>query len=212
MFVSKSPFIATYYHTDLLPGLIAFNVAITLPTVDIPNRTNGTETTSLLTTIHWPSYRGIPIGFINKLEARLAETEKALFKVLHSQESGPADSSSSLKFSPQRKADRIKEWDALPLSSLQEIRKWYFEKLDDSGSNISKDQPIRETTWHQPERTVPILSPPVPVLEPESSGRDISPIVSAEEDMGDVTWNPNPPEPTGSKAKDLEQRRPQIYF
>ncbi|KAH7305438.1 hypothetical protein B0I35DRAFT_443794 [Stachybotrys elegans] len=69
--------------------------------------------------------RGIPIGFINRLEARLVETEDALLRVLHSISPGSADALPSRSSSQQSKSSKIKEWDSLPLQSMDDIKEWY---------------------------------------------------------------------------------------
>lgn len=81
--------------------------------------------------------RGLPSGYVSKLEARLAETEAALCHVLdlgHGRRtqrqaggviSGP-DSPDNGGFS---KGDRVKEWDRWPLQSTRDIQEWYRERI-----------------------------------------------------------------------------------
>lgn len=79
---------------------------------------------------HYPeeNKRGLPLGYVNKLEARLAETEGALFRALHEKHTGTyADM--SVCDSSSNKADRVSEWDGLPLRTAHQTNLWYQSKL-----------------------------------------------------------------------------------
>lgn len=154
--------------------------------------------------------RGIPIGFINRLEARLAETEEALFQVLQSLEKSPENAQLSLKSPSQRKADQIREWDTLPLKSLDDIKTWFQNKSEPSNSltatvsQMEPDLPMRRTV------ATPELSSSIP--DAQSSERTRSPL----QEMGsgsllDATWEGSS-DTTMSKAKSLELRHPNMYF
>ena len=77
--------------------------------------------------------RGLPPGFTAKLEARLAETEAALFQALSRISSGqvtawPGDipsALSSVSAGNQSKVDRVKEWESLPLRSNADVEAWF---------------------------------------------------------------------------------------
>ena len=89
--------------------------------------------------------RGLPLGYVNRLEARLAETEAALLYVLGHKHHGDASTSSQSEGSSEpgrgvsasaanTKDDRIKEWDRLPLQSASDVQSWYRWKTGDSST------------------------------------------------------------------------------
>ncbi|KAI8689171.1 Zn(2)-C6 fungal-type domain-containing protein [Fusarium keratoplasticum] len=163
---------------------------------------------------HYPEQnkRGIPIGFITRLEARLAETEEALFQVLQSLENNPENAQLSLKPPSQRKADRIREWDTLPLKSLADIKTW-FQSKSEPGNSMAAPLRVAQTELSLPiQRTVATPEISASITDPQSSERTTSPL----QDMGsesllNTTWEGSS-DTTMSKAKSLEQRRPNIYF
>lgn len=87
--------------------------------------------------------RGIPNGYLNKLETRLAETEAALFRALSATLDGQTlglDSASSpaLLSQPawtprQNKVDRVKEWESLPLQTPNDVQVWFRSKAAETG-------------------------------------------------------------------------------
>lgn len=174
-------------------------------------RYNPTNHKSELARLITPN-RGIPIGFITRLEARLAETEEALFQVLQSLENNPENARLSLKPPSQRKADRIREWDTLPLKSLDDIKTW-FQNKSEPGNSMASPLRAAQTELNLPiQRTVATPELSVSITDPQSSERTTSPL----QDMGsesllDTTWEGSS-DTTLSKAKSLEQRRPNIYF
>ncbi|KAF6803577.1 C6 finger domain-containing protein [Colletotrichum sojae] len=93
------------------------------------------------------SKRGIPNGYLNKLETRLAETEAALFRALSGTLDGQApgfDSASSpaLLSQPawtprQNKVDRVKEWESLPLQTPSDLQAWFRSKASETGDTAA---------------------------------------------------------------------------
>ncbi|KAH7001224.1 hypothetical protein EDB80DRAFT_721771 [Ilyonectria destructans] len=171
---------------------------------------------------HYPEQnkRGIPIGFINRLEARLVETEDALYRVLQFIDQRSVDEPNSLHHSRQSKADRIKEWDNLPLQSMDEVHQWYQQRIGatpSSAGDLSIDNPPPSTTWPPP--TINQMAVPVPITDmPESevqqpiivnTGQPVS--ASDGDSMLEGSWELNQP-PSESKAKDLGKKNPHLYF
>lgn len=80
--------------------------------------------------------RGIPTGYLNRLEARLAATEVMLFSVLQRLPGArPLESLPQMphldhdNWQPRRiKGDLVREWDALPLRTLDDLEAWYQSK------------------------------------------------------------------------------------
>ncbi|RMJ11548.1 hypothetical protein BHE90_007508 [Fusarium euwallaceae] len=163
---------------------------------------------------HYPEQnkRGIPIGFITRLEARLAETEEALFQVLQSLENDPQNAQHSLKPPSQRKVDRIREWDTLPLKSLDDIKTW-FQNKSEPGNSTAAPLRLAQTEFNLPiQRTVVTPELSASITDPQSSERTTSPL----QDMGsesllDASWDGSS-DTTMSKARSLEQRHPNMYF
>ena len=87
--------------------------------------------------------RGLPSGYVNKLEARLADTEAALHHVLSQIQSDlrplpevPYTIPASISVG-QNKSDRVKEWDRFPLQSTSDVQAWYRWKTGDDGPGAS---------------------------------------------------------------------------
>lgn len=83
----------------------------------------------------------MPSGFINRLEARLAETEAALFRVLRETSDAPdaatpehlsEAATGTSRASRGNKMDKVAEWEHLPLQSLDGIQAWYRWKASGS--------------------------------------------------------------------------------
>ncbi|KAH7155817.1 hypothetical protein B0J13DRAFT_546416 [Dactylonectria estremocensis] len=177
---------------------------------------------------HYPEQnkRGIPIGFINRLEARLLETEDALFRVLQSVGQHPVDETSPLHHSRQSKADRIKEWDNLPLQSIEDINNWYQQRNGASPSSagdslIDNPPPQLSTAWppRAPSQiTVPVPAP-APITEmPEVVAhtnellKSVQPASASNgASMLEESWEVTP-QLSDSKAKDLGLKHPDLYF
>ncbi|RSL61629.1 hypothetical protein CEP53_005043 [Fusarium sp. AF-6] len=163
---------------------------------------------------HYPEQnkRGIPIGFITRLEARLAETEEALFQVLQSLENDPQNAQRSLKPPSQRKVDRIREWDTLPLKSLDDIKTW-FQSKSEPGNSMTAPLRVAQMELNLPiQRTVVTPELSASITDPQSSERTTSPL----QDMGsesllDASWDGSS-DTTMSKARSLERRHPNMYF
>ncbi|KAL2675569.1 hypothetical protein Neosp_011756 [[Neocosmospora] mangrovei] len=127
-------------------------------------------------------------------------------------ENNPENVQSSLKPPSQRKADRIREWDTLPLKSMDDIKAW-FQSKSEPGNFMAAPLRVAQTELNLSiQRTVATPEFSESVTDPQSSGRTTSPL----QDMGsesllDATWEGSS-DTTVSKAKSLEQRHPNIYF
>ncbi|KAF4454941.1 Positive regulator of purine utilization [Fusarium austroafricanum] len=155
---------------------------------------------------------GLPIGFITRLEARLAETEEALFRLVQSIDD-PNDKHVSLKPSSLRKDDRIKEWDSLPLQNMDDIRVWYRNRSDQASSPADQIVSMEVDQHELPTHVTP--SEPDPVEIPDDSSNDSGDgIVLPDIEDVDVSRNDitTPVQPGGSKAKEMEQKHPNMYF
>ncbi|KAI1059293.1 hypothetical protein LB507_003895 [Fusarium sp. FIESC RH6] len=157
---------------------------------------------------------GLPIGFITRLEARLAETEEALFRLVQSIEN-PENNQISLKPSSQRKDDRIREWDNLPLKDFEEVKAWYRSRAGLSDS-LSMQDNMMDLDLDQQEasiRVAPRDKDPVEFADDiqSSPGIDI-PQIDPEDDDISRGGNQTPVLFEGSKAKEMEQKHPHMYF
>ena len=78
-------------------------------------------------------HSGIPVGYILRLEARLAETEAALFQTISEQlglSHHDADSivaSFNDHHSQQSRTDRLESWERTPLSDTASRQRWWSE-------------------------------------------------------------------------------------
>ncbi|KAL6923274.1 hypothetical protein FSHL1_000522 [Fusarium sambucinum] len=165
-------------------------------------------------TCHYPEQnkRGLPIGFITRLEARLAETEEALFRLVQSIEE-PENNQVSLKPSSQRKDDRTKEWDSLPLKTPEQVKLWYKNKSGQSGSPAVHDVSM---DLDQPDSSTHVELPDADRIEysediQSNSGADMM-LPDAEVQIDSRSEIHTSEVPVGSKAKDMEQRNPHLYF
>ncbi|TKW53293.1 hypothetical protein CTA1_2345 [Colletotrichum tanaceti] len=168
---------------------------------------------------------GIPNGYLNKLETRLAETEAALFRVL----SGALDSASSpallglpqAAWTPrQNKVDRAREWDSLPLQTPDDIRAWFRSRAaeHDEGAAIDLSAASPQSLISSVSDP-PVFAPPPPLRNPGSSvphHQSISDSV-IEPQLRSVT--PVITTPVGkspadavSKAEELSQSQQNLYF
>ncbi|KAJ5787484.1 hypothetical protein N7457_002474 [Penicillium paradoxum] len=75
---------------------------------------------------NWP--RGLPLGYLNQLEQRLAETESALYGALMSLRSLGQSTSVQVAVKsdnvPKQKAARMAEWSQLPLRERIDMERW----------------------------------------------------------------------------------------
>ncbi|KAL0939957.1 C6 finger domain-containing protein [Colletotrichum truncatum] len=172
------------------------------------------------------SKRGIPNGYLNKLETRLAETEAALFKVL----SGALDSHAyDPAFSPallsqsawtprQNKVDRVKEWENLPLQSSNDIQAWFRFKATE-GNDTATDLPAAspqslissisdQLVVPQPSREQGPTSNPQAVVDIPIEPQFIEPMTPI-----NTTQDVNRAVPDShSKAKELSKSQQNLYF
>ncbi|CAF3528545.1 unnamed protein product [Fusarium graminearum] len=155
---------------------------------------------------------GLPIGFITRLEARLAETEEALFRLVQSIEESE-DNQVSLKPSSQRKDDRIREWDSLPLRTPEQVKSWYRNRLGQSDTPIVHDVSM---DLDQQESSTHVISSGADGVEfpddgQSNSGAEIM-LPDADVEVDSTTEIHTSGVPVGSKAKDMEHRNPHLYF
>ncbi|KAK7444912.1 hypothetical protein Landi51_08270 [Colletotrichum acutatum] len=176
------------------------------------------------------SKRGIPNGYLNKLETRLAETEAALFRVLsgaldHAQ---GFDSASSPALLPQaawtprqNKVDRVKEWDSLPLQTPDDIQAWYRSKATEH-NDPAIDLPAASPQSLISTVSDPMFAPPPPPRDPGSvpgsvsdhqgiSDAVIEPQLRAMTPMVSTPVNRVSSESL-SKAKELSKSQQNLYF
>ncbi|KAF6825222.1 C6 finger domain-containing protein [Colletotrichum plurivorum] len=174
------------------------------------------------------SKRGIPNGYLNKLETRLAETEAALFRALSGTLDGQAvgfDSASSpaLLSQPawtprQNKVDRVKEWESLPLQTSSDLLAWFRSKASETGDTTAaaaaspqslisslSDQPIVRQLSREPAAAMP--SPHV-VIDMPIEPQFIEPMTPV-----NVVAGSNRSMSEGvSKAKELSKSQKNLYF
>ncbi|KXH62773.1 hypothetical protein CNYM01_02531 [Colletotrichum nymphaeae SA-01] len=176
------------------------------------------------------SKRGIPNGYLNKLETRLAETEAALFRVLsgaldHTQ---GFDSASSPALLPQaawtprqNKVDRVKEWDSLPLQTPDDIQAWYRSKATEH-NDPAIDLPAASPQSLISTVSDPMFAPPPPPRDPGSvpgsvsdhqgiSDAVIEPQLRAMTPMVSTPVN-RASSDSLSKAKELSKSQQNLYF
>ncbi|KFA71234.1 hypothetical protein S40288_03855 [Stachybotrys chartarum IBT 40288] len=117
--------------------------------------------------------RGIPIGFINRLEARLVETEDALLRVIHSMNPGSVDALPSRSTQQQSKSSKINEWDSLPLQSMDDIKVWYRLRTGLVLPSISfpAEQHLPQTTRAYPLEFDSAVTTSVQINSPVSTGQ-----------------------------------------
>ncbi|EFQ27340.1 uncharacterized protein GLRG_01835 [Colletotrichum graminicola M1.001] len=168
--------------------------------------------------------RGIPNGYLNKLETRLAETEAALFRalsgVLDSPGSGSASSPVLLPqaaWTPrQNKVDRVKEWELLPLQTPNEIEAWFRSKA------AEQSDPVPEPPDASPQSPVSSVSDsvlaPHPVRDSDSMPAQ-RPLLDAVieprlRSMTPIATTPvnEVPSDSVSKAKELSKSQRNLYF
>ncbi|CAG7560323.1 unnamed protein product [Fusarium equiseti] len=157
---------------------------------------------------------GLPIGFITRLEARLAETEEALFRLVQSIED-PENNQVTLKPSSQRKDDRIREWDNLPLKSMEELKTWYRNRARLSDSLTVQDNTM-DLDLDQHEASIRAATSDADPVEftddiQSSSGVEIPQLDPEDEDISRGR-NQTPVVSERSKAREMEQKHPHMYF
>ncbi|KAK2035547.1 hypothetical protein LX32DRAFT_1941 [Colletotrichum zoysiae] len=167
------------------------------------------------------SKRGIPNGYLNKLETRLAETEAALFMVLsgalQTPGSGSASSSPLLPqaaWKPrQNKIDHVREWEVLPLQSSDEIQAWFRSKAAENSD------PTPEPPGASPQALISSVSDPMFAMrDPETVPTQRPPPDVAIEprlrSMTPASTTPveRVPSGSGSKAEELSKSQRNLYF
>lgn len=95
--------------------------------------------------------RGIPAGYVNALEKRLAETEKALFSALAEARAGtlsntapqpalrPSVLSRSTPTTQQEKAELMALWRKSPLEDRAHVEAWFEANREEGASPVSVD-------------------------------------------------------------------------
>ncbi|KAK6206939.1 hypothetical protein QIS74_13427 [Colletotrichum tabaci] len=170
---------------------------------------------------------GIPNGYLNRLETRLAETEAALFRALSGAlDGGPAslDSASSPALLPQaawtprqNKVDRVKEWDSLPLQTPDDIQAWFRSKATEH-NDAAIDLPAASPQSLISSVSDPMFAPPPPLRDPgsvpdhqsisdsviEPQLRSVTPVI--------MTPVGRSPADAVSKAKELSKSQQNLYF
>ncbi|EWG41686.1 hypothetical protein FVEG_03752 [Fusarium verticillioides 7600] len=166
------------------------------------------------TNCHYPEQnkRGLPIGFITRLEARLAETEEALFRLVHTIDE-PNNNHISLKPSSQRKDDRITEWDSLPLRNVDEIRAWYRSRSEQTHSPTQPDALMEGNQRARSIHATPPVSETVDFPDDVGDGQEETvTLQDADDDVMQRNGIHIQEESGGSKAKEMEQKHPNVYF
>jgi hypothetical protein len=96
--------------------------------------------------------RGLPLGYINQLEMRLADTELALYEALTTLRAMSASSlvraSRKANLSPKQKAARMEEWAQLSLHEPSDLERWLDAKRDEFN--------IMNNTISDAQRTMPL--------------------------------------------------------
>ncbi|PKX90053.1 Zn(II)2Cys6 transcription factor domain-containing protein [Aspergillus novofumigatus IBT 16806] len=91
--------------------------------------------------------RGLPLGYINQLEMRLADTELALYEALTTLRAMNGSTliraSQKADISPKQKAARMEEWTQFPFREPSDLERWLDAKRDEfniMNNNISDAQ------------------------------------------------------------------------
>lgn len=79
-----------------------------------------------------PLLRGVPLGFLNRLEARLAETEQALFMMMRASSTLEQPDSATIATLAASREDKVEEWDRLPLKTMADLQAWYYLKASNA--------------------------------------------------------------------------------
>ncbi|EQB51250.1 hypothetical protein CGLO_09219 [Colletotrichum gloeosporioides Cg-14] len=172
------------------------------------------------------SKRGIPNGYLNKLETRLAETEAALFRVLsgtmdsqtYDAASSPALLSQAAWTPRQNKVDRVKEWESLPLQTPTDVQAWFRSKATES-NDAATDLPAAspqslmssvsdQLALPQPSVERTPMSNPQPVVDIPIEPQFLAPMTPVNTAQ---TGNRNAPD-SHSKAKELSKSHQNLYF
>ena len=94
-------------------------------------------------------YRGLPLGYLNRLEQRLAETESALYGALITLASTNATTTVQATAKPdllhKSKAARMNEWTQLPLRDWTDIYRWKISVGDQFILNQSQGSMLADS-------------------------------------------------------------------
>ncbi|KAI9903733.1 hypothetical protein N3K66_000262 [Trichothecium roseum] len=181
---------------------------------------------------HYPeeNKRGLPSGYVNKLEARLAETEAALYQVLGQRQQQydahpvPAPALASAAPPGQNKADRVREWECFPLQSDLDVRAWYRWKAGgDDGPGASPAMTSASSVPSQVSHSVSAdVHWPSETIHQEQEqqqqmwandspmSRDSQPAGASTTRSGGATYTV--PGARSSKAKELSESKKTMYF
>ncbi|ORY69085.1 uncharacterized protein BCR38DRAFT_482557 [Pseudomassariella vexata] len=121
--------------------------------------------------------RGIPAGYLNMLEKRLVETERALFFALAEIHAGIVDNDEypnaallATRPSTKSKSEMMAAWAKQPLGSRERAKSWFLENRDgavDAFRNPFNGRSFRES-GHSPSQFSNVSASPGP--EPWASG------------------------------------------
>ncbi|PYI29019.1 hypothetical protein BP00DRAFT_427920 [Aspergillus indologenus CBS 114.80] len=153
--------------------------------------------------------RGLPLGYLNQIEQRLADTEQALYEALttirelHASHGGMVVQATRKSTDLRPKNARMQEWSQLPLSGWAERERWREAKQDQ----------------YQCERTV-VKSPPgmAPGLEvPPSNVYEMPRGISAaslpsRSSVGSAEESGSPERRRADRAGEVARRYPSLYF
>lgn len=94
--------------------------------------------------------RGLPLGYLNQLEHRLAETESALYAALMTlRSSRPAlvvEAKAKPDSAQKQKAARMEEWTQLPLQNWSDMEHWRIAMSDHFLIEQSQEAPFTESS------------------------------------------------------------------
>ena len=170
--------------------------------------------------------RGLPLGYLNQLEQRLAETESALYGALTTlrsmgQSTTPVTKSEALKLKPAR----MEEWSQLPIRDWNELERWMTVMSDQFSGQpraTSENDAISETQESHPppygwqeggidgrtgtsyEAHDPVLASPYFQMD-EVMPSDNSRQIGAVDAVGVL-------ESGSTRAEELSHQNPSLYF
>ncbi|ETS77723.1 hypothetical protein PFICI_09785 [Pestalotiopsis fici W106-1] len=152
---------------------------------------------------HYPEQnrRGLPAGYLNSLEKRLLDTERALFFALSEIHAGSVEqgrySDAGRRFmkpSSQSKTELVQGWTQFPLETRDEARSWFLDKQH--GASLVAAAP--------PPGAAPAASGVVPSLGMSSHARGSASL--------DTTSTENEPWPVGISVPAASAQTPDSSF
>ncbi|RAL14700.1 Zn(II)2Cys6 transcription factor domain-containing protein [Aspergillus homomorphus CBS 101889] len=148
--------------------------------------------------------RGLPLGYLNQIEQRLADTEQALFDALTTMRELNGSHGGMVVQATRKSADtrpknaRMQEWSQLPLSDWTERERWREAKRDQ----------------YQWTRTV-VESPPM-VEMPQANGyampRGILTASRPSRSSVGTAESESPERRRSDRAAEVARRHPSLYF